>query len=317
MAIARINLDSPVFSGRLRTFSRRSTYERRPVLSGRPPIIADIRAVPAKSHPQQPAAVKVRRNVGVSAPSAPRTSKSLVLKRQTVLPPTIKKARPSKRRGSLQKKSLTALAILLFIVGIGVAVDGLLTNRHVEAQVEQMQTSNSNSEAPMVGDMPGESDKPDVTAYHVAANAPRIISIPKLDVTARVLKLGVDNKGAIASPGNIYDTGWYGGSSEPGQPGAMVIDGHVHGPTKPGVFAELKNLKKGDELSIERGDGKIYTYTVIKTKTYPSDSSEMMGAAMTPVTSGKPGLNLITCTGELDATGNHYEDRLVVFAEQQ
>lgn len=249
-------------------------------------------------------------------PAPARTSKSLVLKRQAVLPPTIQKPRPSKWKGSLHKKGLTALAILLFIVGVGVAVDGLSANRHVEAQVEQMQTSNNNnSEAPMVGDVPSEGDKPDVNAYQVAADMPRVISIPKLDVTARVLKLGVDSKGAFAAPGNIYDTGWYEGSSKPGQSGAMLIDGHVHGPTKPGIFADLKDLKPGDEIMVERGDSKKFTYKVIKIKMYPAESTDMMGAALTPVTPGKPGLNLITCGGELD--GNHYKDRLVVFAEQK
>ncbi len=168
----------------------------------------------------------------------------------------------------------------------------------------------------MVGDIPSE-DKPDVNAYRTAANLPRVISIPKLDVTARVLRLGVNSQGALAAPASIYDTGWYEASSKPGEPGAMLIDGHVHGPNKPGVFSELKNLKAGDEITVERGDGKVLSYKVVKTKTYPADSMDMMGAALTPVTPGKPGLNLITCTGEIDKSNNHYKDRLVVFAEQK
>lgn len=322
MTTARISLDSPVFSGRLRTFERRSTYERRPVYSGRPEIIADVRTVPKKQQPQ-PSLAKVKRVANITTTTPTRTSKSLVLKRQTVLPPTAKKRKSLNWRGSLQKKSLTALAILLFVVGIGVAVDGLLTNRHVEAQVEQIQASNQTaagggSDAPMVGEVPSEDhNKPDVTVYRTAADAPRIISVPKLGIQARVLKLGIDKKGAVAAPVSIHDAGWYDGSSKPGQPGAMLIDGHVHGPTQPGVFANLKNIKPGDEIAIERGDGKNFTYKVVKTKAYPADSMDMMGAALTPVTPGKPGLNLITCTGELDASGNHYKDRLVVFAEQK
>lgn len=323
MTTARISLDSPVFSGRLRSFDRRSTYERREVRIGRQSLVSDVRPQAVKVAPKQAQAQqsKLARKHHVAPAVQARTDRSLVLKRKSVQAPSVAQAgvrRSEKARWrNLQKRALTGLAILLFIIGIGVALDGFMTNRHVEAQVTQQSTgSDPNSEAPMVGDIPNEGDKPDVNAYRVAAALPRKISIPKLGVEARTLKLGVTEAGALASPANIYDAGWYDQSAKPGEPGAMVIDGHVHGPTKPGVFHDLKTLKPGDEISIERGDGKIFSYRVVKSKSYPADSVEMMGAALTPVKPGKPGLNLITCTGELDESGNHYKDRLVVFAEQ-
>lgn len=319
MATARISLDSPVFSGRLRTFSRRSTYERRAMLPVGRQVIADVSPVPTEKHKPQIAA-KVRRATYTPNQPPARTAKSLVLKRQAVrapMPSNVVMPRQKSKRLSIRPQIMVALAVVLFVVGIGVAIDGLLTNRHVEAQVERQSTGNAEDQsAPMVGDMPTEGEQPDVNAYGVAATLPRKISIPKLDAEARVIKLGTTASGALASPASIYDTGWYADSAKPGEPGAMLIDGHVHGPTKPGVFHGLKTLKAGDEISVERGDGKTFTYKVVKTQTYPADSMDMMGAALTPITAGKPGLNLITCTGELDKTTNHYKDRLVVFAEQ-
>jgi LPXTG-site transpeptidase (sortase) family protein len=318
MTTARISLDSPVFNGRLRNFARRSNYERREVRATRQHLVSDIRPsapVVAQKQKQVPAAKIARHHQAASV--QPRTDRSLVLRRETVRAPSaLSNTSTTKTSSNIHKKLLTALAVVLFVAGIGVAVDGFMTNRHVEAQVEQQSTGgSSDSGAPMVGDVPNEGDKPDVNAYQVAAALPRKITIPKLSVEARTLKLGTTASGAVAAPSSIYDTGWYQDSAKPGESGAMLVDGHVHGPTKPGVFYELKTLKAGDEILVERGDGKTFTYKVIKTKTYPADSVDMMGAALTPVTAGKPGLNLITCTGELDGT-NHYKDRLVVFAEQ-
>lgn len=323
MTTARISLNNPVFSGRLRNFERRSTYERREVRVGRQGLVSDVRpaktAAKAAPKPQyQAKSATVTRSQAV--PALPlRTERSMVLKRATVGAPKLAQApTPAEKpqRQHVQKRLLTALAVLLFMFGIGVAIDGFMANRHVEAQVEQVTGGGSNAEAAMVGDIPGEEDRPNVGAYQVAATLPRKISIPKLGAEARILKLGVTASGAMAAPANIFDTGWYDQSAKPGEAGAMLIDGHVHGPSKPGVFHQLKTLKSGDEITVERGDGQTFTYKVVKTKSYPADSIEMMGAALTPITAGKPGLNLITCTGELDKATNHYKDRLVVFAEQ-
>lgn len=321
MTTARISLDSPVFSGRLRTFERRSTYERREVRVGRKGLVSDVRPLAVKAMPKpQPQPTKAARMQATAPTLRQRTDRSLVLKREMVsVPKSTQAVAPAEkpRRQNVQKRLLTALAVLLFVFGIGVAIDGFMANRHVEAQVEQTAGGGSNSEAAMVGDIPNEGERPDVNAYQVAASMPRKISIPKIEAEARILKLGVTASGAMAAPANIFDTGWYDQSSKPGEAGAMLIDGHVHGPTKPGVFHQLKTLKPGDEIAVERGDGQLFNYKVVSLKTYPADSVDMMGAALTPVTAGKPGLNLITCAGELDKTTNHYKDRLVVFAEQQ
>lgn len=167
------------------------------------------------------------------------------------------------------------------------------------------------------GDAPS-TDKPsssDFANYRVPADQPRYVYIPKIGVRAMVKPTWLTTAGAIGTPTNIYNTAWYVHSAKPGQAGAMLIDGHVGFWTKHGVFFNLKELHAGDAIKVERGDGKTLSYKVVKTKFYPYDKVDMP-AVLAPVTAGKPGLNLITCTGDVTKGTNQYDQRVVVFAEQ-
>jgi LPXTG-site transpeptidase (sortase) family protein len=149
----------------------------------------------------------------------------------------------------------------------------------------------------------------------VAPDLPRYIKIPKLGVNARILQAGVTSSGALGTPSNVYDAAWYTGSAKPGQPGATLIDGHVSSWTTHGVFYNLKKLVAGDTIQVQRGDGQILTYQVVKSQTYQDDKVDMQ-AAMTPVVAGQPGLNLITCTGQVKPGTSEFNQRIVVFTKQ-
>jgi sortase (surface protein transpeptidase) len=99
-------------------------------------------------------------------------------------------------------------------------------------------------------------------------------------------------------PDNIYETGWYDGSSKPGQAGAMFIYGHVSSWTANGIFYSLKKLIPGYQITIIRGDNITYTYQVVSTKIYPYNNVNM-SQVLAPINSNKPGLNLMTCTGQV------------------
>lgn len=150
--------------------------------------------------------------------------------------------------------------------------------------------------------------------WNPAADEPKYISIPLLNVSARVLKMGVKPNGEIKTPASIVDAGWLETSAKPGESGAMLIDGHVHGPTQPGVFYGIKKLKPGDKIQIERGDGQVLTYSVVKTERFQKDTIDM-AAALRSAVPGRPGLNLITCDGRYNVE-NGYDHRIVVFAVQ-
>lgn len=327
-----IGLDDPIFSGRLKT------YQKRPVEAVKP----------------RGGVTYLRKVVGVDvwlAPEKPKTSKftepifldKVVEQKQTIVPvlsspeaikpPKQKQVnyitqnfqtntdthisrQKTRRHLGLNIKRIPNLvfvimAIVLFIFGTGVALQSFLLNRkftngHVVAQ--------SNNGTPDTDE--SKPSQKDMASYSVAPDKPRYLRIAKLDVFARVRQLGVNEKNQLKSPYNINDAGWYKDSAVPGSGvGASIIDGHVSGPTQPGVFYNLTHIAIGDEITIERGDGKILTYRVIESKSYPADKLDM-SKLLEPKNPAKPGLNLITCTGKINPGTDDYQDRLVVFTEQ-
>lgn len=213
---------------------------------------------------------------------------------------------------------IMAAAAIIFIAGSYISLTGFTADRAVQAQARAL-TLQANNAAKQSGSTSVlSSTKPSAATladYVVAPDLPRYLKIPKLGVDARVLSVGVTSTGALATPDNVFDTAWYNESAEPGQPGAVLIDGHISSWTSRGVFYGLKDLVAGDTIQIDRGDGKVFTYKVVKSKTY-SASNVDMEAAMTPVVPGTPGLNLISCSGDVIPGTSQFDERIVVFAEQ-
>jgi len=227
----------------------------------------------------------------------------------------------AKLRGySKLQLGLLGMALIMFVFGITVSVMTLKTNRQAAASVSALSKNSANQPAATSSTAtPAPSTvKPSSSAvsnYTVGPNMPRYLNIPKLGVHARVLSLGILNNGALATPNNVFDVGWYNESSLPGQPGAMLIDGHVSSWTSHGVFYGIKNLSAGDMVQIERGDGTVFSYQVVKTQVYDHSDVDMQ-SAVTPVDPTKPGLNLITCTGDVIKGTNEFNERVVVYTKQ-
>lgn len=153
------------------------------------------------------------------------------------------------------------------------------------------------------------------TSWQVPADEPRYIFIPKISVKAMVKPTWQTKDGAIGTPTNIYDTSWYVHSAKPGQPGATFIDGHVSSSTSPGVFYKLKDLRPGDKIQVEKGDGAMVTYRVVKKVFYEYDSVNMK-QALAPVNPNKAGLTLMTCAGDVIPHTTTFSQRVAVFAEE-
>jgi sortase (surface protein transpeptidase) len=217
-------------------------------------------------------------------------------------------------RYSRLQMALTGMAVVVFVLGLMVSFQSAQTNHKNAAKVSALSKSTGQGDGSSVPGTVKPSDSA-VRNYTVAPDLPRYIKIPKLGVNARVMQAGVKSDGSLGTPSNVYDAAWYMGSSKPGQPGAMLIDGHVSSWTTHGVFYGLKRLVAGDIIQVQRGDGQLFAYKVVKTQTYP-DSGVDMQAAVRPVTPGKPGLNLITCTGRVKPGTNEFNQRIIVFAEQ-
>ncbi|MDL2341966.1 MAG: class F sortase [Patescibacteria group bacterium] len=155
----------------------------------------------------------------------------------------------------------------------------------------------------------------EIDTYSVPPQLPKYLSITKFGVKSRVRALGLTADNQLRSPANVYDVGWYTASSKPGSNGAMLVDGHVSSWTTNGVFYHLKDLVAGDTIQIERGDGKVFSYQVVRKQVYDAANVDM-AAALAPVDATHPGLNLITCTGNVIKGSNSFSKRLIVFTRQ-
>ena len=154
--------------------------------------------------------------------------------------------------------------------------------------------------------------------YTVAATHPRYISIPTLSIDkARVQQVGLTKENMLDTPKNISDTAWYTKSATPGQGyGSVLIDGHNGGISRNGVFVNLDKLKEGDEIGIERGDGKQIKYKVVENRTMSLQEANTTGMKelMTPYESGKEGLGLITCAGKWVPRDKVFDKRILIRA---
>lgn len=158
----------------------------------------------------------------------------------------------------------------------------------------------------------------DVNSYTVPATHPRYISIPALNVSnARVQSVGLTKNNTLDTPRNIADTAWYNKSALPGQGyGAVLINGHNGGVNRDGVFAKLDKLRKGDQIIIERGDGKKITYNVVENETESLKEANTTGMKrlMTPFDTSKEGLGLITCAGNWVPRDKVFDKRILIRA---
>ena len=161
--------------------------------------------------------------------------------------------------------------MLLVVALLCVGVDIWVQNNKLRQEQDKVALIAESDGSSARRDAEGKDETPitsgDINNYKVAADLPRVIRINKINVEARVLPMGVNDDGSMQSPLNAGDAGWYTGSVLPGQLGAATIVAHASGPTREGLFAYLDELKAGDTVEIERGDGTKVTYSVVKTET--------------------------------------------------
>lgn len=152
----------------------------------------------------------------------------------------------------------------------------------------------------------------DVTAEAgYQAPDPVAIRIPRIEVDAPMIPLGLRDDGKIEVPSEPEETGWWSGGPEPGEPGPAVILGHVDWTEGPAVFFDVRHLEAGDEIHIDREDGSTVTYVVESSERHPKDdfpANEVYGPTEQPT------LRLVTCGGEFDFDVRSYRDNVIVFA---
>lgn len=142
---------------------------------------------------------------------------------------------------------------------------------------------------------------------------PVSISIRKLRLDAPVHQVGIAPDGTIGVPdaARAHEAGWYDQSPTPGQYGPSVIVGHVDDSSGPAVFHDLRNLRPGDRVEVDRADHSVAVFEVGSVKRFDKGQlpvQEVFGDF------SRPNLRLITCGGRWVGGETGYADNVVVFA---
>jgi sortase (surface protein transpeptidase) len=144
-----------------------------------------------------------------------------------------------------------------------------------------------------------------------ATPVPVRVEIPRIGVASSLDRLGRAPDGTVQEPSRWETAGWYTPGTRPGDPGSAVILGHVDSKRGPAVFFRLRELRRGDTVTIRRADGSSVRFAVQRTEQYLKDRFPTDDVYYPTLT---PALRLVTCGGEFDATVGRYRSNLIVFA---
>lgn len=147
-----------------------------------------------------------------------------------------------------------------------------------------------------------------------ATSTPVSLSIPSLNVEAKVAAVGRALSGNMAVPTNYEDVGWYKHGPVPGQSGNAVIAGHLDdGKGNGAVFSKLSEITIGDLVYVTTDTGERIAFAVreIRLVDYSNPPlQEIFGKSF------GMHLNIITCDGTWIPEKRMYDKRLVVFTDR-
>lgn len=251
-------------------------------------------------------------------PAKDRQSRSLVLKRSVN-----NNARRQRREQKLIKKGHTTRLLVALVVLVCLAVivwafwdtlplvknypGSLLTNSKADEPTNKTTRRSSLDET--------RPSLVEIESYKVAAQDPRLLIIDKISVKSRVKRVGSTLDGKPISPNNIFDIGWYEGSDKVNSQGVALLNGHIAGPNKDGVFSELNKLVAGDTFRIEMGDGKVINYTIKRTQPFSGNQLDTV-ALMQPIDPSKNGIVLVTSLANYNRVVPQSPRSAIVYAVQ-
>ncbi|ONK12535.1 class F sortase [Streptomyces sp. MP131-18] len=152
----------------------------------------------------------------------------------------------------------------------------------------------------------------DVVAAPLARADPTRVRIPQLATDVEVFGADLAPDGAPPSPSveDAMRAAWYAGGVAPGERGAAILVGHLDTYDGPAAFAGLGSLRPGENIEIDRADGRTAVFTVDSVEQYPKSDfpdQRVYGAV------GTPQLRLITCGGRWTQDGG-YDSNIVAYA---
>ena len=257
------------------------------------------------------------RKPATTKPALPRTAKSIVLRRQMI---EHAKEHKHKIRRNYGKHIISVVIVSVIVLSLGTILwafrdllpdrPGFMKQKTTNSVIDE-RLSFENTELDETSPTPAE-----IATYVMSETAPRVLRIPKIELEARVRRVGMSLSGEPIGPSNVFDVGWFEVNGKPRDPGAVLLNGHSAGPTKAGIFSRLHELQPGDSIIIELGDKSIVTYVVTKVQQYPVNQLDMTAATKT-INPSKNGLNLITTNSKYSSRSNTPYKQVIVFTVQQ
>lgn len=144
------------------------------------------------------------------------------------------------------------------------------------------------------------------------ASEPTSIDIPSIGVhSTHFVPLVIQPNGAISVPATAQEIGLYDAGPTPGQLGPAVLAAHVDTPSGvPGIFAKLRYVKPGDQVTIGRQDSSRLTFTIDRVAAYRKTQFPTSLVYEGNFTQAE--IRLVTCGGPTD-NRNEYRDNVIVF----
>ena len=129
-----------------------------------------------------------------------------------------------------------------------------------------------------------------------SAHTPVVIDIPRAEVHARVLDMGLNADGTLQTPGPAQggSAGWYDQSAAAGDGGTTVIVGQYRIRHRRAVFRHLGLLRPHDVIDVTRRDGSHARFVVTRV-VRAFRPTLLTGGAFAPERGAEP--RLVACTG--------------------
>jgi len=145
---------------------------------------------------------------------------------------------------------------------------------------------------------------------------PLQVRIDTIRVDAPVIRVGLEDDGAMEIPEVVAEIGWYDPEElgvAPGSEGTAVLAGHVDSRSQGrGALYDLRRLTVGSVVELDLSDGTTQRWRITDVIQYPKD---VLPYTELFVWSGPPRLAIITCGGSFDRTSRSYTDNIVAYAE--
>lgn len=205
---------------------------------------------------------------------------------------------------------MSAAGVLLALVAGLLLTTGLLDQSPAPPPGVRTGAAGDRAKPPDQRGVEGEYRQP--VGQVMSTSPPTRVRIPSLGVSSSVVRLGLQDDGAMAVPTGADPAGWFVRSPTPGALGPAVIAGHVTWNREPAVFFKLRMLRAGDRVEVDRRDGSTAVFRVTRVGQYAKSrfpTERVYGST------DRAALRLITCGGVFDGETSRYSDNVVVYAE--